>query len=207
MPPNVFGLVGGRSMTYGSNIQVEMGRVDCDFSREIRLSVRNTSTKDPVCIKAGHRIAQISFGLTPIFMPSESVYIHQETVRLAGRTDTTPPTAATTTSDAVHRFEMVENFDTQLTHQMSREWNTSFVVHVEPKANPPSITGWLVRQKRGQKLRTLARYISSLWSRKSYLQVTSPGAPATQMVLSNEPEDRCLVRRSYDNAGYGSSGV
>ena len=204
MPPNVFGLVGGRSMTYGSNIQVEMGRVDCDFSREIRLSVRNTSTKDPVCIKAGHRIAQISFGLTPIFMPSESVYIHQETVRLAGTTDP-PPT--TTTSDAVHRFEMVENFDTQLTHQMSREWNTSFVVHLEPKANPPAITGWLVRQKRGQKLRTLARYISSLWSRKSYLQVTSPGAPATQMVLSNEPEDRCLVRRSYDNAGYGSSGV
>ena len=207
MPPNVFGLVGGRSMTYGGNIQVDMGRVDCDFSREIRLSVRNTSTKDPVCIKAGHRIAQISFGLTPIFMPSESVYIHQETVRLAGRTDTTPPTAATTTSDAVHRFEMVENFDTQLTHQMSREWNTSFVVHLEPKANPPAITGWLVRQKRGQKLRTLARYISSLWSRKSYLQVTSPGAQTTQMVLSNEPEDRCLVRRSYDNAGYGSSGV
>ena len=186
---------------------MDMGRVDCDFSREIRLSVRNTSTKDPVCIKAGHRIAQISFGLTPIFMPSESVYIHQETVRLAGRTDTTPPTAATTTSDAVHRFEMVENFDTQLTHQMSREWNTSFVVHLEPKANPPAITGWLVRQKRGQKLRTLARYISSLWSRKSYLQVTSPGAQTTQMVLSNEPEDRCLVRRSYDNAGYGSSGV
>ena len=121
MPHNVFGLLGSRSSTFASNLNVDQGRVDCDFHGQIYLSVRNTSNTEASLVKTGQRIAQITFVVTPLFNACESVLIPQ--ARLVDLYKTRSPAS---NSGYIARFLHGSVFESRLLSQMSTEWSAWF---------------------------------------------------------------------------------
>lgn len=197
MPHNVFGLLGSRSSTFASNLNVDQGRVDCDFHGQIYLSVRNTSNTEASLVKTGQRIAQITFVVTPLFNACESVLIPQ--ARLVDLYKTRSPAS---NSGYIARFLHGSVFESRLLSQMSTEWSAWFSPKMKDNM---TIEGWVVRQKRGKKVRTLITYIRSLFDKTSN---DEPACTTHRVHYVHDEEDECeLLSRGMDNLGFGSSGV
>ena len=197
MPHNVFGLLGSRSSTFASSLQVDQGRIDCDFHGQIHLSVRNTSNTEACLVKTGQRIAQITFVVMPLFDFCETVMIPQ--ARLAELYKTRSPASS---SGPIARFLHGSLFESRALTQISPEWSAWFSPRMK---DSKTIDSWFVRQKRGRKVRTLVNYIRSLFDKTSN---DEPACATHRVHYVHDEEDECeLLSRGMDNLGFGSSGV
>ena len=167
------------------------------FLGQIYLSVRNTSNTEASLVKTGQRIAQITFVVTPLFAACESVLIPQ--ARLVDLYKTRSPAS---NSGCIARFIHGSVFESRLLNQTSTEWSAWFSPKMKDNT---TIEGWLVRQKRGKKVRTLVNYIRSLFDKTSN---DEPACTTHRVHYVHDEEDECeLLSRGMDNLGFGSSGV
>lgn len=148
-------------------------------------------------MKTGQRIAQITFVVMPLFDFCETVMIPQ--ARLAELYKTRSPASS---SGLIARFLHGSLFESRALTQISPEWSAWFSPRMK---DSKTIDSWFVRQKRGQKVRTLVNYIRSLFDKTSN---DDPACGAHRVHYVHDEEDESeLLSRKMENLGFGSSGV